>query len=66
MPVGWPGKRHRRPGEDTDPEQPFLPPHLREDESGDLPEPGPDDDWYHPSPRCIRRLEPFNLTRSSS
>jgi len=24
-------------------------------------QPGPDDDWYHPQPRCIRRIEPFRL-----
>ncbi|KAH8103590.1 hypothetical protein BXZ70DRAFT_889319 [Cristinia sonorae] len=24
-------------------------------------EPGPLDDWYHPSPRCIRRLEPYSV-----
>lgn len=34
---------------------------LRDDESEDLPEPGPDDDWYHPSPKCIRRLKPFSF-----
>ncbi|KAF9522151.1 hypothetical protein CPB83DRAFT_800952 [Crepidotus variabilis] len=24
-------------------------------------EPGPDDDWYRPIPRCIRRLEPYSV-----
>ncbi|KAF9526534.1 hypothetical protein CPB83DRAFT_770152 [Crepidotus variabilis] len=38
-------------------------PTPNKDNTEHMPEPGPNDDWYHPVPRCIRRIEPFSNPR---